>query len=244
MLKKSLIWTSVGLGLMVMVGCDSSREADTPTDTTISSGLVLTSDPATGVAYVGSDTCITCHQDFSWSSSAVDKFLAGKHVIHSDHITQADAIGIEKCGICHDPIGDGPRLEAFIDAEYVPADGLAAVGCENCHGAGGDHFGIGPMPNATPDFEACGECHNADMFHNAYHPEGDNIVEDYRTSPHAASGDRPDAVCNRCHTDEGGRLYRAVNSVAGLETIVQPVENASPIQCRTCHDPHARHPRG
>lgn len=232
MFKRSLLGVMmVTLALMTLWGCGSSRDSGGSTTT---SNVDLGTDQTTGLAYVGAATCIGCHQGFSWSAAAVQNYLEGKHVIHSDHINAASG----DCLKCHDPIGDGPTLESLISAANVPAEGLAAVGCENCHGAGGQHYGVGPIPAAEPDFNACGKCHNAEMDHNAYHPEGDNILEDYVASPHAASGDRPQAVCAKCHTDEGGRLYRNVNSRSRLETVVLPVENASAIQCRTCHDPH------
>lgn len=230
-MQRKLVYFCIlaSIGLLSLAGCGSSGSGGDQT-----SGTPANVD-SNGVAYVTAAKCLECHDSISWSATNVANYLEGKHVTHSDHINAASD---PSCLQCHDKNGDGAGLEAFLPAADVPDEGLAAVGCESCHGAGGEHFGVGPIPIAVPDFNVCGQCHNASMFHNAYHPEGDNILEDYIASPHADSGDRPQAVCSRCHTDEGGRLYRDVNSVSRLQSVVLPIENASPIQCRTCHNPH------
>ncbi|MBF0645636.1 hypothetical protein HTZ97_00325 [Desulfuromonas acetoxidans] len=197
----------------------------------------LGSDTDTGISYVGAATCIGCHEDFSWSSEEVADYLAGAHVIHSDHITQADAA--DGCLDCHDPIGDGPGLESMIDAANVPADGLAAVGCEACHGAGGDHYGVGPIPMAEPGIAECAACHDElPESHLTYHPEANNIGTNYVASRHYTASVRNEAVCSRCHTDLGGRLYKDVTTKTQLEASVFAVESDEAVQCRTCHNPH------
>lgn len=207
-----------------------------------SGGDSTTGDPGLGseggIAFVGSATCIECHADLSFSAENVEKFLAGPHVIHSDHISAEDEA--DGCLECHDPIGDGPGLEPLIDAANVPDGGLAAVGCENCHGAGGDHFGVGPIPDPVPDYTACGQCHKTlPGSHVIYHPEGNDIITKYEGSRHATASVRNEVICAKCHTDEGGRLYKYVQTREGVETLVFPVEGeGSPVQCRTCHDPH------
>lgn len=194
-------------------------------------------DPTTGIEYVGTDKCIGCHDDISWSTDIVDAYLMGKHVIHSDHITAADEA--DGCLTCHDPIGDGPALEAFIDAADVPTEGLAAIGCEACHGAGGDHYGVGPMPNAKPEADACAQCHDKlPESHLPHHPEADLIATDYFTSGHSDADGRNEAVCVKCHNDEGARKYKDVTTWEGL-AVTLPIEGTThAIQCRTCHDPH------
>lgn len=186
----------------------------------------------------GGGACISCHEDFSWSAQIVADFLAGKHVVHSSHITAADAP--DGCLACHDPKSDGPDIEQYIAAADIPAGGLAAVGCENCHGDGGEHYGAGPIPVARPGAAECGACHDAlpSGSHITYHPEADNIYTDYAASKHAESGDRNEVKCVKCHTDEGGRAYKAVETAEMLAAVTLPLDTASPIQCRTCHDPH------
>ncbi|MDT8335775.1 MAG: hypothetical protein RQ753_08750, partial [Desulfurivibrionaceae bacterium] len=198
--------------------------------------------PAAEASLVGAGNCIGCHGDAALSTVAspqvVNDYLAGKHVIHSTHIDAAAGDCLE----CHDPLGDGPSLEQFItDASAIPLAGLAAVTCETCHGGGGDHVsGKLPVPYPTPDYNRCGQCHNATVDHHTYHPEADSIVEKVGASPHFTGVRKTEAPCAKCHSDEGAKLYKNVaGTPAELETnITTDLASASPIQCRTCHDKH------
>lgn len=204
-----------------------------------------TVDEDTGISYVGAATCVGCHEDISWSMEEVANYLSGAHVIHSDHITaQSDAV----CLNCHDPLADGSALQTYIDAEDIPEAGLAAVGCENCHGAGGEHYGVGPIPNAIPDYSPCAVCHNediADVGHIEHHPFAKSISENFLTSGHFNGRARDSSPCFRCHSDEGYREYIGTTSGLDAEELeaaiggVQALATVSPIQCRTCHDSHS-----
>ncbi len=192
---------------------------------------------AAGIKYAGTDKCIGCHNDFSWSADIVDAYLMGKHVIHSDHITAANKV--DGCLVCHDPIGDGPALETLISAANVPTAGLTVIGCEACHGAGGDHYGVGPMPIAKPGIDACAQCHDKlPEGHLIHHPEADMISSNFIESRHVTASVRNSAVCSKCHTDVGGRLYKDVSTKTQLMASVMAVDSTAPVQCKTCHDPH------
>ncbi|MDY0190168.1 MAG: multiheme c-type cytochrome [Desulfuromonas sp.] len=222
-------------GVLLLTGCGSSGGSGG--DQSASSADDLGSDVTTGIDYVGADTCIGCHEDLSWSADEVADFLVGAHVIHSDHITQENAV--DGCLDCHDPVGDGPELASFIDAANVPAGGLAAVGCENCHGAGGDHYGVGPMPVAKPDYTACASCHGElPESHLVHHPEANHIDTKFVASRHFTASVRNEAICAKCHTDAGGKLYKDITTRDQLLATVLPVGSDAAIQCRTCHNPH------
>ncbi|MEN8134972.1 MAG: multiheme c-type cytochrome [Thermodesulfobacteriota bacterium] len=211
---------------------------------------------------VGAANCIGCHEvlDIANSTTVVADYLAGKHVIHSTHVDAADDCALK----CHDPFGDGRSLETYIkvggpydptdpakvaetpvvggapvavEADYLTANGLAAVTCETCHGGGGDHVNGAAIPYKTPDYNRCGQCHNSDFFHNGYHPEADNIVEDYTSSKHFSGAIRNSAICVKCHTDAGAKLYKDDDTVGAL-SLTTPVAESNSIQCRTCHDSH------
>lgn len=193
-------------------------------------------------SYLGAANCVGCHQSYDWSAGDVSGFLAGKHVIHSTDVN-ADS---GECLNCHDPLGDGPNLEQYIDSSDIPLEGLAAVGCENCHGAGGDHAGgTLSVQYVSPDYTRCGLCHNAnaDADHHEYHPEADSILEKVTASKHFTGMQRTEVICSKCHSDEGGREYGSVTgNPAELEAAIpestEPLAEASPIQCRTCHNAH------
>ncbi len=162
-----------------------------------------------------------------------------------------DFFGAPNCDVCHDING-----ERFILGRNV-------VGCEACHGGGERHAMGGttgplfnPPPYPRPDYDRCGQCHNQN-FNTAAHmaPEGGDIVEDYKVSPHIlsvnshvmANANEVHARCSKCHTDQGARDYRNVSG--GYNTLIAalpydgtaatpdifPVE---PVQCRTCHFGH------
>lgn len=249
--KRLALLAAATLLLAPLWGCGSNRDSDGITATTLQGQFGT--DPASGVVRVGAGTCIGCHQDISFSADLVGKFLGSKHVVHEDHINAASPA---ECLVCHDPIGDGRTLEGLIDAAGVPAEGLVAVTCENCHGAGGQHFGVGPIPRATPDFNVCGNCHR-DLPLQPDDPVdhlpvfGVNILANYQSSNHADSFSEKltpgtqdmIAVCARCHTDEG---FRELGHIDGGEQAVQDALNPLPpllgvnvVQCRTCHDPHS-----
>lgn len=215
---------------------------------------------------VGMDICASCHY------AQTSLWLAGAHgnleYSYKSISLPLDADGFPNyleladdpsCATCHDPLGDGHELTGG----YTGDTERPVIGCESCHGGGSNHYGIGDIPDPAPDNDVCGKCHN-DSFpdgHLPYHPAGDHINEDYMTSPHAtsidpvvsaavaaeakAAGVDVEAVCSRCHTDEGFRKYYGmVPSTSTHDEIVtalgtlSPVENADNVQCRTCHDPH------
>ncbi len=164
------------------------------------------------------------------------------------------------CVTCHDKLGQGKTIAQFYTSSGTDLIGTLdrpVIACESCHGGGGNHFGLGPMPYAKPNPAQCGECHNAAFpsNHLAYHPEGSGVVEAYNSSGHPqsinshtlATAGTKDVVgkCARCHTDEGAKrfiqtidgtmTYAEINTAsAGLPNVV----DANPVQCRTCHDGH------
>ncbi|MFA7536120.1 MAG: hypothetical protein WCY68_08525 [Desulfuromonadales bacterium] len=227
--------------ILALTACGSSRsdEEETAGPTYATFGV-----DGNGVDYIGADRCVGCHAGLS--SAQVLSYRYGRHVVHS---TAIDAASPASCLACHDPIGDGGTLERFIDPAHVPAAGLAAVGCENCHGAGGDHFGIEPIPNPLPGVGDCGKCHTVLPVGPAGHVGGsaDGIMEDYAAGGHAATvgGGIPLAVCSRCHSDEGFRAFAGATAgfdagqISAALTGAAAPANLSSVQCRTCHDSHS-----
>jgi hypothetical protein len=166
----------------------------------------------------------------------------------------------DTCRGCHDPLGEGKVFEDFFVETGLTVLGIInrpVIGCESCHGGGGNHYGLGPVPYEKPGPDRCGQCHSAAFpdGHLTYHPEGDNIIEEYNTSPHArsinehtyVSGSETDVrtPCSRCHTNEGAKRYiQLVNGTEPRDILVNildgkpDIREASVIQCMTCHDAH------
>ncbi len=227
--------------ILALTACGSSRSDEDGVDL----GPEFLGVDENGIGYIGSDRCISCHDGLGIDAEQVDAYLGSPHVIHSTAINAASSAF---CLNCHDPLGDGVILEGFIDPVNVPENGLAAISCESCHGAGGEHFGVGPLPRPTPDFKLCGECHTSLPSGPAAHAGefANGILEDYTSGVHAATlQGRAFAVCSRCHSDEGFRRFAqdtagfTASQISAVLAGATPPADPSTVQCRTCHDSHS-----
>lgn len=216
------------------------------------------------VATVGADVCTYCHVVATehWMTGAHANLEAINHDTHapldlglfSDGFPYYDYLSDPSCAECHDPLGDGRNLVPDLTGNLD----RPVIGCESCHGGGAEHFGAGEMPYPKPAAEQCAQCHSS-VFpdgHLTYHPNGDDIYEEYIQSPHAQSmnshvfdelsGDVR-ARCSRCHTDEGFRKFQPlVSGRTGHDDLSDwfvgwpnlAAAETSAITCRTCHDAH------
>lgn len=78
------------------------------------------------------------------------------------------------CAGCHTSNLTGDALERGADFElagdWQRGDIELGIGCEACHGPGGDHGGgANPMPR-TPDAQVCGQCHTQGVDVAGNHP--------------------------------------------------------------------------
>lgn len=106
--------------------------------------------------YVGSEVCRDCHEE------EYDKFMKYAKKVHSyDHIirmkknlTEAE---FKECLGCH-TTGYG-QPSGFVSAEATPL--LRNLGCETCHGPGGDHLKSEEAKdiNGKLNSDICEKCH-------------------------------------------------------------------------------------
>jgi cytochrome c2 len=122
-------------------------------------------------AYVGSKACKMCHNTET-QGKIYDKWLSTKH---ANTIAVLDSAKGErtnaKCLKCHTTgYGTATGYDKAADAMKIP-EGLGAVGCEACHGAGADYKAMSVMKDRAaavaaglviPNEETCKTCHNAD----------------------------------------------------------------------------------
>jgi len=118
-----------------------------------------------GAAYVGSDACQRCHEaEFAtWAKSP--------HAHAIDSLKSGGKAGEADCLKCHTTAwgreGGFPKSGA---ADAHPD--LARVGCESCHGPGGDHVGpdarrvgtivsLGDKCDSCVILQICGSCHDS-----------------------------------------------------------------------------------
>jgi peroxiredoxin len=119
----------------------------------------------TTASYVGSQACQACHQqEFdTWSKQQHARALAS--------LEAKNATGQGECLACHTTAYGRP---GGFPKDAKPADhaDLARVGCESCHGPGGDHVGadaarVGTIVSLTDKCDSCvilqicGACHDA-----------------------------------------------------------------------------------
>ncbi|MHB8773467.1 MAG: cytochrome C [Syntrophales bacterium] len=148
--------------------------------------------------------------------------------------TQVVAVSETACITCHSTSVE--RLTGYpIVANYTQSvHNLNSVGCQACHGPGGAHNGIGPIPFPSPNYVQCQQCH-----------DGNRLVTNYAASNHlGAATEDGEAKCNRCHTHQGAVLS-AISHYTGDGNVIAAmvgapglIPNPEPIKCNTCHDTH------
>jgi len=104
--------------------------------------------PVVGGQYLGSGSCVECHQSH---------FESWKATRHSTAFSTLERVGKSKdpeCVVCH-TVGYGEE-GGFLSLKSTPE--LANVQCESCHGPGREHSAdFGPM--RTIGKEVCLKCH-------------------------------------------------------------------------------------
>ncbi|MFO7812811.1 MAG: cytochrome c3 family protein, partial [Pelovirga sp.] len=200
---------------------------------------------------VGLTNCVQCH------TNVTDDWLEGRHANVAGPDDPRPSLHLEgsSCQPCHNNTYDADNMPAAVG--YSLRD---VVACESCHGGGGAHRGIGPLPYPKPGVAQCAQCHAevdettgeliALRSRGGHTPAGLNVVIDYMASGHADDprdrSTRSDTIgCNRCHSDEGAKLYAHLNTIEditdgsrGRGAMPLGEDNISSISCATCHDPH------
>ena len=174
--------------------------------------------------------CAKCHTT-GWDQSANNGnfgYLSHK----SGYDTAWAATYIENAGEYLIPQGDQTAWNLLTtDAKYKDAAPVANIGCESCHGPGEGHaaaFGANASTNISVSLDAgvCLQCHDAPTHHT--------IGEYYVTSAHATLPHlEARTACFPCH---GGTAY--YKYIKNPTTPGYVNEDATPISCATCHDPH------
>lgn len=167
----------------------------------------------------------------------------------------ADAGRTGNCTVCHN-IDTHTFLNgiAGVNPSAVGLGSAITHDCENCHGGGQYHHGVGPIPYPSPNLDRCSVCHTTQgtkilaSAHN-YNTDGaDPANAIVLKSEHYVQG-----VCVRCHTSEG---FMALKDITGNETAIEAgyaaAEAAGQVPasfdaagnsiihnpvCGTCHNP-------
>jgi peroxiredoxin len=146
-------------------------------------------------AYVGSQSCMECH------AKEFERWQGTPHAGAFGTLEKAGKAGDAKCQACHTTGFGQPGGFAAASAN----DALRGVGCESCHGPGGDH--VGPQAErrntilALTDkcdscvvLQICGSCHddaNDPGFEFEVIEKIDRQRHGFRDKPQKAKGAAP-----------------------------------------------------
>ncbi|WP_026842684.1 multiheme c-type cytochrome [Citrifermentans bremense] len=153
-------------------------------------------------------------------------------------VNEADCIGCHSGQYQAEKLTGDPIVTNYINSVH----NLNRVGCQDCHGGGAQHNGVGPMPYPRPTQEQCKSCHST-------------IVAAYVTSNHGPTNftleyanDEAHRICSRCHTHEGAVLGGMSGYTGDKDTLTANADRApgldvngsksSGMKCITCHTTH------
>ena len=141
------------------------------------------------------------------------------------------------CAQCHGAAVETLSGDSIYEKYTESVHALQSVGCQDCHGGGAQHNGIGPIPYPKPNHAQCKSCH-----------DDDGLVTAYEGSKHlGADTEDGRAVCNRCHTHQGAVLAAKFHYTGDGEFLEDEANEAitpgviadpEPIKCNTCHVTH------
>jgi hypothetical protein len=163
------------------------------------------------------------------------------------------AVDNTACTTCHSTTLETLTGYSIVTTYDTSVHALNSVGCQACHGNGGSHNGVGPIPYPDPNYVQCAVCHNNGVaitggdisaLSTVILATNYQLCTAYSTSKHLGVQIEAAAPCNRCHTHVGAVLS-AMSNFTGDGTVMAAGVNAPgtvtdlrPIQCDTCHMTH------
>lgn len=233
---------------LLVSGCGNGRK-----EAGAESSTITTQQAAT----VGINVCTNCH------AGQTNQWVGSVHANMNNSPAYADFTDAI-CATCHDQLGDGQLLTFEVSTTgTLPRP---VVGCESCHGGGGQHFGVGPIAmtrvaadaTGSGQFNTCTVCHQtASGYHGetntlAYSKptgtifDGSKIIYDTHFYPMSITGPASAPVVSQLKTyptylDLGNTTALDQNgNTVSIEYNSGLVGKASANSCTaSCHYPHA-----
>jgi hypothetical protein len=218
---------------------------------------VSPAEAAKNKARVGTETCIGCH--LSW----LDNNIPVDDVARAN--AQPDYLPVSLRLLR----GSNPFYtipEGYLGSvHYTPAFNPSAKGevsCEDCHGGGAAHWGLGPIPNPMPDTATCTGCHEPPYFDKAgflatAHANGDNLPDKKFFQKgngkkqaqlfdfYAYKGDGQTIVTRNEHIEECSVCHSYAQTYPQfVQKIAQGFLKKPEVGCSACHDAHIVAPTG
>lgn len=163
--------------------------------------------------YEGAKVCSFCHPDqyAKWNNS--------KHARAYENLINSGEVVEDRCIKCH-----------TLDKE---SDSLKGVQCEMCHLPGKEHIESENKKGTQKIYwsaNLCAKCHIG-SFHNQFNEWKDSA---HSKSLTAAGGlVLENEKCQKCHIAQ-----IIVSKNFKSKEVSVKLEDAEPINCQTCHDPH------
>ncbi len=172
----------------------------------------------TAAATLGSDACQGCH------AAEFETWAASPHAHALESLTQKGRAGDADCLACH--------TTAFGREGGFPASGTAAshadlgrVGCESCHGPGGDHvaensrklgsiLSLGDKCDSCVILKICGDCHD-DANDPGFEFNVEEKIERQRHGTIEAGTGKPKSASAGLQPDEPELAARAIGLASG-----------------------------
>jgi hypothetical protein len=122
------------------------------------SAMMIIVEGGFGAGTVGTQTCINCHQTWLDNDPSSQDILTGNASV--DYLP-ANLSSLSGSPFYSIPVGYLNSLH------YTPSSDSSAVDfvtCEDCHGGGLAHYGMGSIPTPIPNPQKCGTCHDISKY--------------------------------------------------------------------------------
>ncbi len=118
---------------------------------------------------------------------------------------------------------------------YSSMVGVAKVGCEACHGPGGNHMGDVTKIAVTYDAGPCLQCHDAPP----HHTKGTQWTESKHAEWEVGKLDANRTSCFPCHSGSAFAKWVDAGKPSSVSSYADNSDIAEPLTCAGCHDPHS-----
>ena len=174
----------------------------------------------------------------------------GGQAVTTTDLANAVKLGDANCLQCHNA-GKDLTMINDLDTRTIGAvwqdslhngdeNGIETVHCEDCHGGGQFHWGLGPLANPVPDYNVCEKCHSGTTAANL----GLNDKASFVATPHANTAQIPDKFFFQGNAGTDQASTRMRNSSANIQEVTPdgtPVTKAQHIEeCSVCHNSNWR----
>jgi hypothetical protein len=166
----------------------------------------------------------------------------------ADVLASATKVGSNQCiNVCHFNTVDVTGNPIVATWQATAHTAVVGVQCEDCHGGGSQHWGVGPMPFPNPPPSQCAQagCHATiagstgsalTEFTETRHGNSNGIPDrNFSQIPTPVSAGKHIEECSRCHNVN----QRFEFDFAG--NLVKPSLSNPPapmVSCAACHDGH------